>query len=745
MTLTGLRNFLKTLRGDGVRDAGDAQPRAWHVHGLVAFGVAALLLGWLAYATRAAPLLILSLLFLGVMALVAAAAMPRRAPVEPPAVEESPTVQQMEELADRMWEMQESEQRFYGLLETLGDLVVHRDRDGRILYANRVMGELMECDTRDLVDKTLGELGIDIGLVPEAGFAEGERLSSTDVAVHGKGGLRWFSWTELSLRDSEDSISHWAIARDITARKRAETALVNARERAEQASFAKSRFLATVSHEIRTPMNGIMGMATLLADTKLSAEQRTYVGAISTSASALLALIEDLLDYSKIEAGRLEIEPQRMSVRELVESVVELMAARAFAKSIGIGCHIAPDVPNSIVADPGRLRQILLNLLGNAIKFTEEGGVLVTVTTATHEGKRTVAFKVDDTGPGLEKSALERIFQEFEQADTSSTRKHGGAGLGLAITRRLVDAMNGAIAVESAPGEGAAFTVHLPLVEPEGVTEEAVLALKGWDVAILTPHAVEGEALAMTVRAHGGKARVFEGEKSALSLLRRRKAAFDVIIIDAALEDETGGLLGRLRRKGLRAGQALTLIAPTDRGRLSKFRANGYSAFIARPARDRTLLRLLLNTQVAEERPVGEERARRERRRADGGGLRVLVAEDNEINAMLARVTLTKAGHKVAVVTNGRAAVDALARPTRDYDVVLMDLHMPVMDGLNATVQIRRYEEETGLPPVPIVILSADGQEKTRHSALEHGATGFITKPLDPDRLLTTLEMHAAA
>ena len=214
--------------------------------------------------------------------------------------------------------------------------------------------------------------------------------------------MRWFSWIELSVRDKvSGSVSHRAIARDITARKRAETALINARERAEFASQAKSRFLATVSHEIRTPMNGIMGMAKLLADTRLSPEQRTYVGAVSTSACALLALIEDLLDYSKIEAGRFDLEPQPISPREIAEGIVELLAAKAYAKEIGLGCHVAPDVPPMIIADPGRLRQVLLNLIGNAIKFTDAGGVLVAVTMAGDGETRRIRFAVADTGPGL--------------------------------------------------------------------------------------------------------------------------------------------------------------------------------------------------------------------------------------------------------------------------------------------------------------------------------------------------------
>ncbi|MFC6491182.1 PAS domain-containing hybrid sensor histidine kinase/response regulator, partial [Nitratireductor sp. GCM10026969] len=573
------------------------------------FGVCALLVCALAYITGAAFAVVAALALMAGVGLVAG--LRRLRPAGISATDGPPAgTARLEELADRMWEMQESEQRFYGLLEALGDLVVHRDRDGRILYANRVFAELVECEPRELVGKTLTQFGVDIGVVPDSAFSEGESLSSTDVAIHARGGLRWFSWTELSRRDHDSgTVSHWAIARDITARKRAETALVNARERAEQASLAKSRFLATVSHEIRTPMNGIMGMATLLADTRLSAEQRTYVSAVSTSASALLALIEDLLDYSKIEAGRLALEPQQVSIRELVESIVELMASRAFGKDIGMGCHIAPDVPETITADPGRLRQVLLNLLGNAVKFTEEGGVLVTVTTAAVGGKPALAIRVDDTGPGLDEAAVARIFSEFEQADGSSTRRHGGAGLGLAITSRLVEAMEGSIAVDSAPGEGAAFTVCLPVGET--TPAEHALALKGWTVAIITPHAVEGEALAMTVRAHGGKAEIFDGETSAVALLRRRNTGFDAVIIDAALEDEKAGLLARLRRKGLRMKLALTLIAPTDRGRLASFRANGYGVFLARPARGRTLLRLLLNegprtddSQAVEVRPA---------------------------------------------------------------------------------------------------------------------------------------------
>ncbi|MEQ1941083.1 ATP-binding protein [Mesorhizobium sp. VNQ89] len=656
---------------------------------------------------------------------------------------------EVETLADRMWELQESEERFRGLIDALGDLVVHRDREGGIVYANKVFAELVGIDQRDLVGQTLTQLGVDVGIVPDAAFANGECLSSTDVAVRSHNGTRWFSWIELSVRDETGNhVSHRAIARDITSRKRAETALINARERAEYASQAKSRFLATVSHEIRTPMNGIMGMAKLLADTELSPEQQTYVGAVSTSASALLALIEDLLDFTKIEAGRFDAEPQPMSPREIADNVIELLAAKAFAKDIGLGCHVAPDVPQMITSDPGRIRQVLLNLLGNAIKFTDAGGVLLTITKTGDEGATRLRFSVADTGPGLRPEDTERIFEEFEQADGSSTRTHGGAGLGLAISKRLVGSMGGTISLTSQPGKGSDFFFEIPATEATDGPQMHGPVLTGRKVVILSMNAVEAEAIAMTVRAHGGAVEI----ASTVAQAAAHAEGCTSLLVDAAIEKGDGRVLGRLRQAGFATADAVTMIAPTDRGLLGEFRANGYSTFLARPVRGETLLKVLLaalNVPQPVIRPVigqplvvGVPRANNRL-----PGLAILVAEDNDINAMLARATLLKAGHRVDIVGNGKAAVEAVTGSGRKrrYDLVLMDLHMPVMDGLDAIAAIRRYEEEVGLPPVPIMVLSADSQEKTRHAVLAHGASGFVTKPLDPEALVRTVEERAAA
>jgi PAS domain S-box-containing protein len=655
---------------------------------------------------------------------------------------------EIETLADRMWEMQESEERFRGLIDALGDLVVHRDRDGHIVYANKVFASLVGTDQRDLAGRTLADLGIDVGVVPDAAFSDHECLSSTDVSIRTPNGPRWFSWIELSVRDKDSgAVSHRAIARDITARKRAESSLITARERAEYASQAKSRFLATVSHEIRTPMNGIMGMAKLLADTNLSPEQRTYVAAVSTSASALLALIEDLLDYSKIEAGRFDPEPQPTSLREIADNIIELMAAKAFAKNIGLGCHVEPDVPQMIMADPGRVRQVLLNLIGNAVKFTDTGGVLVSVARARTETSDRICFTVADTGPGLREEDMERIFEEFEQSDGTSTRTHGGAGLGLAISRRLATAMGGAISVSSRLGEGSEFVFEIPATGATEAPQNRQNILAGRRAVIVSKNAVEADAIARTIRAHGGAVDVAATAAQATPFAEH----CDALLIDAAMEDSDGRLLKRLRQSGFADCEAITLIAPTDRGMLGEFRASGYATFLARPVRGETLMRVLLTSHApALPLPMKPEKSGASSHRAVGGrqqGLSVLIAEDNDINAMLARATLLKAGHRVKVVGNGKAAVEAITEAglKHRFDVVLMDLHMPVMDGLDAIAAIRRHEEEMAVPPVPIMVLSADSQEKTRHTVLAHGASGFVTKPLDPDALVHAVEGQVAA
>jgi signal transduction histidine kinase/CheY-like chemotaxis protein len=511
--------------------------------------------------------------------------------------------------------------------------------------------------------------------------------------------------------------------------KNVQNELTSARERAEAASLAKSQFLATVSHEIRTPLNGITGMARLLADTPLTNEQRTYVEAVISSSNSLLGLIEDILDFSKIEAGKIDIEPEPLQLREFCEGIAELMSARAFAKNIGLGLTIGASVPSMIEVDALRLRQALLNLLGNAVKFTEAGGVSLLV---KHEEGRLI-FTVSDTGPGIAPEEQERIFGEFEQTEAGATRRHGGAGLGLAITKRIAEAMNGGVSVESRPGHGSAFALWIPIVnDSPRLMKPARLA--GTDVQILTSRSVESETLAANVLSEGGTAHI------AQSITDLDETAGSILVVDAVMAErlvmEHAILAGAFAHK-------VILIEPKDRGALAHWREQGFSAFLARPVRLESLVRVLTgNTSLSRDIVVPPPRAVKPE--LEGEPLRILLAEDNDINALLVRATLERAGHEVVRVADGKSAVAQATGGFGRFDAILMDLHMPEMDGIDAIAAIRASEEQRSWPAAPIFALTADGQAEAEASVRAVGGTGFITKPVDPFKLLAIVEEAAS-
>lgn len=615
------------------------------------------------------------------------------------------------------------------VLEALADVVIQYDQQGRILWCNQLLGELMECSVDELVGKALPELGIDI---PSLTAGQGSNRE-VEAVIHTTQGLRWFSWSDIEFRNADGSIERFSIARDITKSKLREAAFDLARERAEAENLDKSRLLATVSHEIRTPMNGVIGMAGLLASTQLTPEQQTYLDAIATSAEALVPLVGELLDFSRMEAGRLVLEPQRVALRGLIEGVVELLAIQAFDKQIGIGSHISPEVPEAIEIDPGRLRQILLNLLGNALKFTDCGGVLVTASCPQADQ---LVLSVVDTGPGMDTKTILRLFQDFEQADDHRNRPDHGVGLGLAITKRLVEAMGGEIFVKSTSGAGASFTIHLPIGLETSL--EASDAFAGLAVLIVTPWIMEGEALAMAVEARGGTALVLRDLAGVIVLLEGGMKKYDVLVADASLESDDRQMLSQLRNYGLVVGRALTLIAPTDRLRLQNLRAEGYDAFIARPPRGNTVLRLL-NGELPNS-PMQPTTAKAGRKFAHSDHqLRILLAEDNKINVLLTEKALTNAGYTVTTVGSGLQAVDALIHKHSAYDLAIIDLNLPEIGGLEVIKRIRAHEADNSLPLMPIQVLSADGQKKTRQLALEYGASAFAAKPIDLRLLLPLL------
>jgi signal transduction histidine kinase/CheY-like chemotaxis protein len=610
-------------------------------------------------------------------------------------------------------------------------MIVRRDRNGAITYVNDAFCTLAGTPRAQLLGTTYALPVLEQG--DPARLPDGSRTHDQKIAT--PEGARWIAWREASVRDDANTEMQ-SVGHDVTDRVAAEHALAGARDQAEAANRAKSRFLAMVSHEIRTPLNGILGMADLIIDTPLSPEQSTYAKAVKTSGETLLSLIEEILDFSKIEAGKLDLAARPFALTAFVEEAVELLGPRAQAKGLEIGGYVDDRLPARVVGDAARLRQVLFNLAGNAIKFTESGGVSIIVEPGTWADE--VAFVVRDTGIGITPENQTRIFLEFEQADGGSTRKFGGTGLGLTISKRIVESMDGAISVESIPGQGSTFRVTLPLRRADDAGETAFAApdLTGQEVLIVASAAIEADLMARRLRRWGARTTIVPDEKVAAALIPEQ--SWSAVLVDHTLGSVASEALARLAAASPRR---IVLVTPAMRHELDALKAAGFTGYLIKPVRAASLA-ARFSADDAFDLATAADTNEVPREAPAGRGLSVLVAEDNDINALLARALLVKLGHRPTIAVNGGAALEsyiAARSAGMPFDLVLMDLHMPGVDGIAATRDIRAIEAEHGAPRTPIVALTANAFSEDREACLGAGMDAFLVKPLDRERLAATL------
>ncbi len=635
----------------------------------------------------------------------------------------------IDDLADHTWELREAEERARSLLDAQGDLIVRRAPNGRITYANDAFCELAAKGHSDLV-------GTDAALpVLEQGetsvLADGTRTH--DQRIASATGARWIAWREVRVRgDAGTEVQ--SVGRDVTARMEAQRALADARDQAEAANRAKSRFLAMVSHEIRTPLNGMLGMTGLLLDTSLTPEQTTYAKAAKASGEALLSLIDQILDFSKIEAGKLELDTQTFALPALIEGITELLAPRAQAKDIEIASYVDERVPGSVVGDVARLRQVLLNLAGNAIKFTERGGVAIIVEPGAAPDE--IKFVIRDTGIGIGPENHARIFRDFEQADDSSTRKFGGTGLGLAISRRIVESMNGRITLDSKAGEGATFTFTARLPAAGDGDQSAAPNLAGINALIVSSAGIESSLLARRLSDWGAHVSTAQDEAAMRGSLRQTHC--DVMLVDYAA---ARAIVASGDAAAIDVPRRITLITPGERHDLPALKQAGFTGYLVKPVRAASLAARLRDGNTFDQAPTQSEMENPAP--VASKGLSILVAEDNEINALLALALLARLGHRPVIAADGESAVASwlAARVSgTPYDLVLMDARMPGIDGLEATRRIRAAEKEAGGPHARIVALTANAQGEDREACLAAGMDGLLVKPLNRDQLTEVLE-----
>lgn len=665
----------------------------------------------------------------------------------------------LECLHDARWELSENEARYRALLDTQEQAIVRRDASGNVTFANRAFREMFS-NAGEVVEGqpfTIAVIGEDTSTPLSA--ADGVRSRRYLQHAITASGPRWIAWEEqlVAAPGGNGGYEVQGVGRDVTEQRRWEQDLAEARDQAEAANRAKSRFLAAVSHEIRTPMNGIIGMSGLLLDTAHTPEQETYIKAIDHSARNLLALIGDILDFSKIEAGKLVLLEAPFSLSKCVQDAVELLAPKAHEKGLEIAWSVSGLLPDVIVGDEARVRQILLNLLSNAVKFTDEGGVSVRVMPAPGSSLTSadipLVVEVQDTGIGLTATEAKAVFAEFEQTEAAVRHGKGGTGLGLAISMQLAQAMGGDVRVRSEPGNGSVFTATLHVKRTQQADQEQSLqpldSIQHSDARVLLAfdRPLERRALSEALGQVGVTAAEceFDAAIAALEAAAEADEPFDRIIIDGSVGPSAAGTLLAAARSFNRQGKVLgaVLIDALTRADLADFRALGFDAYLVRPVRPSSLMMHLGLRPAAAAQSAAPQLPLTLSRDHQGGAARpasprrVLLVEDNEINALLASRVLEKCACDYVCARNGAEAIAAvretLSGETKAYDLILMDVFMPEIDGIEATRTIKQLYADCPLPVVspPVVALTANTFAEDQARYREAGMDDYIAKPFD--------------